>query len=213
MKWQRARTADQKAERRAAILTTAAALFETEGYDAISLNGIARAVGLAKSNLYRYFQSKEAIFLALLEDDHAAWAQQVVIALAALDPPTPTAVADTIARTLAAHPRLCALAAIAPTVLEHGIDSERLLQHKTQTLTLAAGLLQALQRALPDLDPPRAVRFIRLTYALVTGLWPASHPPEALAAVLARPEFGMLRLDFERDLADGLALLLAGLLR
>src|SRR6478672_1731277 len=65
----RARKPDEKAHRRSAILDAAASLFDDGGLDGVSLNAVARRVGIAKSNLYRYFESREAIFLALLNED------------------------------------------------------------------------------------------------------------------------------------------------
>ncbi len=214
--WLRARQPAQKAERRDAILETAAAMFDEVGYETISLNGIGRRVGLAKSNIYRYFQSKEGIFLALLQDGHDRWLGDAVGRLVALpSPTTPERVGRTLADSLAAAPRLCALASIVSSVLEHNVDAERIAQHKTAYVAGAMRLAMALGVALPTLDPGlhpgRAFRFLKQAYALVTGLWPAAHPPPAAAEVLRRPAFAAMRVDFAEDLADGLTLVLRGL--
>lgn len=63
MNWQRARTEEKKNERKAAICSAAFELFREHGYDAVSLNGIAAKAGFTKSNMYRYFTSREEIFL------------------------------------------------------------------------------------------------------------------------------------------------------
>ena len=66
MSYQRARRPEQKEERREAILAAAHALAVERSVRAVSLGDIAREVGLAKSNLLRYFESREEIFLTLL---------------------------------------------------------------------------------------------------------------------------------------------------
>lgn len=212
--WLRARRPAQKAERRDAILETAGELFDAVGYDAVSLNGIARAVGLAKSNLYRYFQSKEEIFLALLEVAHARWVASAQVALEALPAPSsPDTVGEALARTLAAEPRLCALAAIVASVLERNVTEARIAEHKAESIGHLLGLLTSIMRVVPSLGFERATTFFRLAYALLTGLWPVANPPPVVRAVLAQPQFAPMRADFERDLSVGLANLLAGLTR
>ncbi|MCA9688374.1 MAG: TetR family transcriptional regulator, partial [Myxococcales bacterium] len=55
--FQRARSDAQKEQRRAAILQAAAALLDEGSLEAVGLNAIARRAGIAKSNVYRYFES------------------------------------------------------------------------------------------------------------------------------------------------------------
>ena len=75
--WQRARRPEQKEERSAAILNAAAVLLDARGINGTSLNAIARAVGLSKANLYRYFESREAMLLELMLREQAAWADEL----------------------------------------------------------------------------------------------------------------------------------------
>ena len=63
----RARGEEQKALRRAQILAAAEARFHATGYERISLSEIAADVGLTKAALYRYFRSKEALFIGLFD--------------------------------------------------------------------------------------------------------------------------------------------------
>ena len=54
------------AERRALIVEAAGRLFGEHGYDAARLDDIAAAAGVTKPILYRHFETKEALYLALL---------------------------------------------------------------------------------------------------------------------------------------------------
>ena len=73
MSYQRARRPEQKEERREAILAAARALASERSVRAVSLGDIAREVGLAKSNVLRYFESREEVFLTLLLREWEAW--------------------------------------------------------------------------------------------------------------------------------------------
>src|SRR5918997_780946 len=63
---QRARSDEQRAVRSQAILDTAAAMLQEMPVADVSLNELSRRVGLAKSNVLRYFDSREAVLLELL---------------------------------------------------------------------------------------------------------------------------------------------------
>jgi len=53
--------------RKIEILRTAALLFHKKGFDATSMNDIAKAVNLTKPGLYYYVQSKEELLFAIME--------------------------------------------------------------------------------------------------------------------------------------------------
>ncbi len=92
------------------------------------------------------------------------------------------------------------------------MEPERIAQHKGWYLQGGVHLLGALGRVLPTLDPLRGFEFLRLAYALLTGLWPGAHPPAAVRQVMdTHPELSLLRIDFAADLELGLVALLRGL--
>lgn len=49
------------------ILETALELFSRRGYDGVSVRDIARAVGIRESSLYNHFESKRAVFDAIVD--------------------------------------------------------------------------------------------------------------------------------------------------
>lgn len=59
--------------RKAAILKAALAVFARQGLDGASLEAIAQAAGISKANLLYYHPSKEALYLAVLEQGLAQW--------------------------------------------------------------------------------------------------------------------------------------------
>jgi len=69
----KARNAEDKAERRADLLKAAAAVFDTVPYAKITMAEVAQRAGLSKGTVYLYFETKEELFLALLEDLLFAW--------------------------------------------------------------------------------------------------------------------------------------------
>ena len=63
-------SADDGAKRRQ-VIEGAREIFMSVGFDAASMNDIARAAGVSKGTLYAYFDSKEALFEALIREERA----------------------------------------------------------------------------------------------------------------------------------------------
>src|SRR3984957_1383770 len=59
---------ERGARTRQRIVEETLRLFETQGFHATSVEGIAKAAGTSRSTLYQYFESKEQIFVELLEE-------------------------------------------------------------------------------------------------------------------------------------------------
>jgi len=64
--------------KRKQILDGARAVFLNDGFDGASMNDIARVAGVSKGTLYVYFDSKEALFEALIREDRQQQAEQLV---------------------------------------------------------------------------------------------------------------------------------------
>ena len=60
-----------------AILEAAEKLFAQQGYDGVSMRGIALEAGVSKANIYHHFESKESLYLAILKSSAAETAQLI----------------------------------------------------------------------------------------------------------------------------------------
>ena len=64
--WERARTDEQKEIREKEIFTAAKDLLLEQGFAEVTLSKIANRVSFSRANLYKYYSSKEEVYLALL---------------------------------------------------------------------------------------------------------------------------------------------------
>ncbi len=67
--------ADEDNAKRRQIIEGARAVFLAQGFDAASMNDIARAAGVSKGTLYVYFKHKEQLFEAIVEEENRAQAE------------------------------------------------------------------------------------------------------------------------------------------
>ena len=219
MAFQRARSADQRAQRRAAIIDTAAEMLSEMPVAEISLNELARRVGLAKSNVLRYVESREEVLLVLLSAEFTDWIDAAEGELAAaVDPAAPVAqrceqLAAGFAASLLARPRMCELSSASAAVLEHNISVDTAVAFKVATMAQLGRVIEIVQRHLPELGPAAAAMFVQTAALMADALWVHSRPPAAVeAAYAARPELTAMRIDMEQALPATLAVVLAGLL-
>ncbi|MDQ0779442.1 AcrR family transcriptional regulator [Streptomyces aurantiacus] len=217
--FQRARSEEQRAVRRRAILDTAGAMLGQMPVAQLSLNELSRRVGLAKSNVLRYFESREAVLLELLAGATEELLDHLDAALSeAVDAGAPVSeradqVAATMAGALADRPVLCDLISAQAAVLERNVSTQVATEYKRASVTQAFTLAHQVRRHLPELDERDSVRFVAGALMMVMAAWPHAHPSAAVLAVYeSEPELAVLRVDFRTALRESLEIQLSGLL-
>ncbi|HIP23520.1 MAG TPA: TetR/AcrR family transcriptional regulator [Rhodobacteraceae bacterium] len=205
----RARTPEAKAKRRAAILAATRALLAQGGLEQTTLSAIATEAGITKSNIYRYFESREEILMRVLTED----LRQTSVALAqALTKPKPLPeVAAMLAGGLAANPRLCLLISVTASTLEHNISTDTLRKIKHELIASLETTAQALHIAIPSFSQEQTEAAVQIFWTLTIGLWPHSTPGPALKALYEEPEFTRFNQDFGEKLTLSTQVMLKGL--
>jgi AcrR family transcriptional regulator len=219
MSFVRAHSPEQREVRRTAILDTAKAMLREMPVADITLNGLSRRVCMAKSNVLRYFESREAVLLELCAEALGEWVDALNAELAAgVDPSADAAaradrVAAVIADSLAARPVLCDLISAQAAVLEHNISTDTVLRYKRTSGADVDRLADMIATQLPELGLDRARRFTMLAALMATAVWTHSQLPPAVAAAFESDEaLQSHRLEFTATLRESLQLMLAGLL-
>jgi AcrR family transcriptional regulator len=217
--FQRARSAEQRTERRRMILDTAAAMLAEMPVAQVSLNELSRRVGLAKSNVLRYFESREAVLLELLDAMSREWLDQLDDVLtAAIEPGATPAqrrdqVADALATSLARRPVLCDLISAQAAVLEHNVSPEVAARFKRSAIANVTTLAGQVRQRIPELGEHEAGRFAGAAVMVTGAIWTHTRPsPAMLAAYDADPALAAMRLDFTATLREVFEVLIAGLL-
>jgi AcrR family transcriptional regulator len=212
--FRRARRPEQREQRRQAILDAAAAMLAEMPVADISLRELSRRVGLAGSNVLRYFETREGVFLALLDKLSDEWLDQLERDLGASSSHAPVEpveqIAQTWARSLASRPLLCELTSVLAGVLERNVSVDSVRQFKRRAIARNVRLANLIQGALPDLSGGAALETASLATTLLAGLWPLANPGPVVRAATEDPELAAAHVDFTGRMTRGLLLLLAG---
>ena len=124
----RARSEEQKALRRQAVLEAAEGYFAVVGYEAFSMAQLARRAGLVKGTLYLYFKTKEELFLTLYEKSLNRWSK---VFISNLSEPMPSSdYARTLHNTAMADATFVPLLIRLEHVIEHNVSIPRLIESK-----------------------------------------------------------------------------------
>jgi AcrR family transcriptional regulator len=209
--FRRARSEEQRQIRRDVILRTAAAMVAEMPVADLSLNELSRRVGLAKSNVLRYFESREAILLELLDTAWKGWLARLDAALPHVDDDSER-VAAVVTGTLVDDHLFCALISVSAAVLERNVSPEIAKRYKLSAIANTNAFAELLHERLPRLGIKAATYFSAGTLVSITGLYPLAQPSEAMLCVYEDPEMAVLRLDLATALREMLATLLAGCL-
>jgi AcrR family transcriptional regulator len=209
---QRARSAEAKLQREQAILDAAAQLGTDRGIRTVTLTDIAQAVGLHKSAMLRYFETREQIFLKLTAAGWRDWSAELRRQLGQLKPGVdPATIAAAFAETLTARPMFCDLLAQAPLNLERNVSIESVRSFKLVTLEEVAAISAELTR-IRGLTGQQAVDVIATATSLAGAFWQMATPgPEVQALYRSDPRLSHAIVEVAPRLTRILAGLFTGL--
>lgn len=213
LNFQRARKPEEQQLRREAILAAAAKLFDAEGAQGAGLNAIAAAAGFTKSNVYRYFESREEVLMSLFLSELELFALDFETGAAKVTPGDIKSLARCAADCFITHPRFCKLMPMLSSVLEQNVSEAKIIELKRAVSAINVRLASAMQARMPGSTLEDCAWVTATAATLVAGLWPNVEPSSSAAKVLAMPEFQHLKTVPERDLSRAIEALLVSIAR
>ena len=205
----RARQPEQIEQRFATILDAAMALFQEKGLENVTLTDIGIRAGTAKSNLYRYFESREHIYLVTLQKVAADWEADVRARLQKLGGKgTVAVVAEVITDAFIRAEQYSTLITVINTVLEKKLAPKLVAKFRSGFYERRRRFSSDLAAALPGRSAEMWFPLTLHIFTHVAGLWPLCHPSPDSEKMLAEPEFAHLNLDFKVEMSKFLQVLL-----
>ena len=171
MGWVRARSDKQIEQRINEITKATASLYESRRFEEITFAMIAREANFTRSNLYRYFNTREDIFLELLKHDIADWRKEILEI-------TPDGFrnleifSEIWVDTLQKHQRMVKLFSILYTRLEQNSSLEALTEFKQKLLQELTLVAEFLVKKLPFPSVAAAEEFLFAQSFMAIGTYP-----------------------------------------
>ena len=170
----RARSSEQKALRRHAVLETAEMYFKEVGYEAFSMAQLAKKSGVAKGTLYLYFNTREELFLTLYEQSLIRWSQIFIGSL--FKTMTSKAYAQSLYKTTQVDGVFLPLLIRLEHVIEHNVSIPRLIESKRVFIHQVEAVAEVTSTAL-RLSTGQATEVVKTMGVLLIGATQTDQSP------------------------------------
>lgn len=171
-------SAERTRSRREEIISACAGLYAVKSFKEITLKEIGNATSFTRTSIYNYFQTKEEIFLALLQREYRLWIdslQRLRQEHAALDR---TAFAAAIAHSLEERTNLLKLLSMNHYDLEENCRLEQLAAFKVVYGQSMTEMQACLRQFFPAMPEPEQTAFLYGFFPFLFGVYPYSHVTE-----------------------------------
>lgn len=192
--WQRARSEEQIEERVVAILDATSTLLKTSELEEITVSAIAEEANFTRSNIYKYFPTREDILLAILQQDMRFWRKSVEKKFKPPQDDLREFCQDWVDLQLKKYKRMISLQTILYTVIEKKCSYDKLVEFKLVTRDEYYLVTQHLLNLFPKLTPEKAGEFVYSQMAMTRGVFPMLNPLPKQKDAMKEAE---LRTDFD----------------
>jgi len=208
---QRARNDEDKLERRQAILDAGLDVWNETSYADFTMSAVAERAGIVKGTVYLYFETKEQLFLALIDDMLADYFDAVDARLEEGGRWSKSRVVEALIGALEGREAFTRLLTTLGSICEHNVSYEHALVFKRLMLDRFTRTAALLVKRLPFLTVETAMRFVTHISAMVTGLAHMTYPAPVMEKVFELPEMAVLKFDLKTEARAAAQALLDGL--
>lgn len=158
--------------RREEIIHACSKLYETMGFKEITIKEIAAFTSFTRPSIYNYFQTKEEIFLGLLQQEYEMWTEDLDRLSFSGKGSSRLEAADKIARTLEDRELLLKLLSTNLKEMEQNSRLENLVEFKKAYGGSIQAVRDCLKRFCPDMEEAEREEFVYSFFPLVYGIYP-----------------------------------------
>ena len=158
--------------RKEEIIRACASLYETMNFKDITIKEIGAATSFTRTSIYNYFQTKEEIFLALLQQEYEKWIVDLDKIAETHETMTNDALAQELAQSLERRALLLKLMTMNHYDMEENSRIERLVEFKTAYGNSIRALERLLEKFCPQIEPANRQQFLYAFLPFVYGVYP-----------------------------------------
>ena len=176
--------------RKEEIIAACETLYQTMGFKEITIKEIADYTSFSRPSIYNYFETKEEIFLALLQKEYERWIADLEAVISSRNAMTRDEIAGALARTLDRREQLLKLMSMNHYDMEANSRMERLTEFKKaygRSLQAVDGLLRTFA---PDLSAQGREEFLYAFFPFIYGIYPYAVVTDKQREAMDRAETG-----------------------
>ncbi|HPA62906.1 MAG TPA: TetR family transcriptional regulator [Spirochaetota bacterium] len=199
--FKRAVSDEQKNEKTALITSAAEKLFESDKFERITIEKIAKQAGIAKGTVFIYFKTKEEIFLSIAEKETANWKKNLCAAIESAcvngKKITTEALCNILISSLENN-NFIKLISILDDTLEQNIDFKKALHFKKYAKSEMEEISSIIEASSDTLKPGSGIIILNSLYTCAIGAFKVSNPSDTVKKITKRPGMEI----FDRNFND-----------
>ena len=160
------------AARKEEIIKACARLYETMSFREITIKEIGAATSFTRTSIYNYFETKEEIFLALLQREYEMWVEAMNAVMDRDDTLTRDELARILTRTLTDRPRLLRLLSMNLYDMEANSRPERLAEFKAAFGASLETVTRMVKKYIPEMGEAARQAFLYAFFPFIYGIYP-----------------------------------------
>ena len=176
--------------RKEEIIAACEALYQTMGFKEITIKEIADYTSFSRPSIYNYFETKEEIFLALLQKEYEQWIDDLNAVRDGHDALTRDELASELARTLEAREQLLKLMSMNHYDMEANSRMERLTEFKRAYGLSLKAVERLVEKFCPDLAERERQAFLYTFFPFIYGIYPYAVVTDKQREAMAKAEVG-----------------------
>ena len=159
------------ASRKEEIVNACEKLYQTMSFKEITIKDIGAVTSFTRTSIYNYFQTKEEIFLALMQREYELWAEEMNELAKENETMTTEEFSSALAHSLEKHEQLLKLLAMNHYDMEENSRPERLTEFKVAYGASLDAVRVCVRKFFPETD---CESFIFVFFPFLFGVYPYS---------------------------------------
>lgn len=158
--------------RKEEIIDACASLYEAMGFKDITIRDIGEKTSFTRTSIYNYFQTKEEIFLGLLQREYEAWTCDLKAIVRDHETMSPDQFAEAMAHTLERRGCMLKLLSMNLYDMEGNSRIENLVDFKRVYADSMKALTSCLEKFFPYMTETDVQEFLYAVYPFLFGIYP-----------------------------------------
>ena len=159
-------------QRREEIINACASLYETVSFKDITIRDIGERTSFTRTSIYNYFQTKEEIFLALLEREYESWGRDLEDMARSHEHMSADEFADLLSATLENRGTMLKLLSMNLYDMEGNSRMECLVAFKKAYANALGRVSYCLEKFFPYMNEEDKRKFLYAFFPFLFGIYP-----------------------------------------
>ncbi len=165
-------SAELTSARKDEIINACEELYQTMSFKEITIKEIGAATSFTRTSIYNYFQTKEEIFLALLQREYELWIKDLREMMAQHEKMSADEFSEVLAQSLERRPQLLKIMSMNHYDMEENSRPERLAEFKVAYGEALQMVRACLDQYFPHMDKGDKQNFIYTFFPFMFGIYP-----------------------------------------